>query len=73
MLLLVVTPLAVGIDFAIGYFEFTEWYNGFVSAPRLVITAGISLLLMALMIVGGIYIPARKAMKIDPAVALKDE
>ena len=73
LLLLVVTPLAVGIDFAIGYFEFTEWYNGFVSASRLVITAGISLLLMALMIVGGIYIPARKAMKIDPAVALKDE
>lgn len=73
LLLIVVTPLTVGLDFAIGYFEFTEWYNGFVSASRLAVTAGISFLLMALMIVAGIYIPARKAMKIDPAIALKDE
>lgn len=73
LLLIVVTPPAVGLDFAIGYFEFTEWYNGFVSASRLAVTAGISFLLMALMIVAGIYIPARKAMKIDPAIALKDE
>ena len=67
------TPLAVVLDFAIGYFEFTGWYNGYVSASRLAVTAGISFLLMALMIVAGIYIPARKAMKIDPAIALKDE
>lgn len=41
--------------------------------PYSVWMALLTLLLMALMIVGGIYFPARKAMSIAPALALHDE
>ena len=35
--------------------------------------AGVVFLLMALMIVAGIYFPARKAMKVEPAEVLRGE
>lgn len=40
---------------------------------RLLLCAAISFVLIALMIVIGIGIPARKAMKVQPAEALHDE
>ena len=44
-----------------------------VSAARFVGSFGVALLLMALMIVLGIWYPARRAMQVQPAEALHDE
>ena len=44
-----------------------------VSAVRIVGRFGVALLLMALMIVLGIWYPARRAMQVQPAEALHDE
>ena len=74
LLLLIITPLALAIDFNIAHAELTAWYNGTtLEWNRLLICAGISFALMALMIAIGIGIPAQKAMKIDPAEALHGE
>ena len=74
LLLLVVTPLALLIDFNLAYAELNSWRNGTtLEADRLLICAGISFALIALMIAIGIGIPARKAMKIHPAEALHNE
>lgn len=74
LLLLVVTPLALLIDFNLAYAELNSWRNGTtLEWDRLLICGGISFALMALMIAIGIGIPARKAMKIDPADALHNE
>jgi len=40
---------------------------------RFVLAALLSFLSLALMITLGIWFPARKAMQVDPALALKDE
>lgn len=73
-LLLLVTPLAWAIDFNLGYMELNQWRNGTtLEAGRFLICAGVTWLLMALMIAIGIGIPARKAMKIQPAEALHNE
>ena len=74
LLLLVVTPLALLVDFNLAYAELNSWRNGTtLEADRLLICAGISFVLIALMIAIGIGIPARKAMKIHPAEALHNE
>ena len=74
LLLLIITPIALAIDFNIAHAELTAWYNGTtLEWNRLLICAGISFALMALMIAIGIGIPAQKAMKIDPAEALHGE
>ena len=74
LLLLVVTPLALLVDFNLAYAELNSWRNGTtLEADRLLICAGISFVLIALMIAIGIGIPARKAMKIHPAEALNNE
>ena len=74
LLLLLITPLALIIDFNLAHAELTAWYNGTtLEWDRLFICAFISFALIALMIAVGIGIPARKAMKIDPAEALHDE
>ena len=74
LLLLVITPLALIIDFNLAYAELNTWRNGTtLEWDRLLACAGISFLLIALMIGIGVYIPARKAMKIEPAEALHDE
>lgn len=43
------------------------------TAERFIVAEGMALILMALMIVAGIYLPARQAMKIQPAEALREE
>ncbi len=74
LLLLIITPLALFIDFNLAYAELNAWYNGTtLEGGRLLFCAGISFLLIALMIAIGIGIPAQKAMKIDPAEALHGE
>ena len=44
-----------------------------IECGRFIITVLISFILIALMIVVGIWIPARKAMKVQPAEALHNE
>ena len=74
LLLLIITPIALAIDFNLAYTELNAWRNGTtLEWDRLLACAGISFLLIALMIAIGIGIPARKAMKIEPAEALHDE
>ena len=74
LLLLIITPIALLIDFNLAYAELNSWRNGTtLEWDRLLICGGISFALMALMIAIGIGIPARKAMKIHPAEALHNE
>ena len=74
LLLLIVTPIALLIDFNLAYAELNSWRNGTtLEWDRLLFCGGISFALIALMIAIGIGIPARKAMKIDPAEALHNE
>ena len=74
LLLEVVTPIALVIDWNLAHLELNSWRNGTtLEWDRLLLCAGISFVLMALMIAIGIGIPARKAMKVQPAEALHDE
>ena len=74
LLLLIITPIALIIDFNLAHAELSSWRNGTtLEWDRLLFCAGISFLLIALMIAIGIGIPARKAMKIQPAESLHDE
>ena len=74
LLLLIVTPIALLIDFNLAHAELNSWRNGTtLEWDRLLFCGGISFALMALMIAIGIGIPAQKAMKIDPADALHNE
>ena len=74
LLLLIVTPIALLIDFNLAYAELNSWRNGTtLEWDRLLFCGGISFALIALMIAIGIGIPARKAMKINPAEALHNE
>ena len=73
-ILLLVTPLALLIDFNLAYAELNAWRNGTTfEVDRLLFCALISILLIGLMITIGISIPARKAMNINPAEALHNE
>lgn len=74
LLLLIVTPVALLIDYNMAHLELNSWRNGTtLEWDRLLLCAAISFVLIALMIVIGIGIPARKAMKVQPAEALCDE
>ena len=74
LLLLIITPIALIIDFNLAYAELNAWRNDTtLEWDRLLFCGGISFALIALMIAIGIGIPARKAMKIDPAEALHNE
>lgn len=74
LLLAVITPVALVIDWNLAHMELNSWRNDTtLEWDRLLLCAGISFVLMALMIAIGIGIPARKAMKVQPAEALHDE
>ena len=74
LLLLLVTPLALLIDHNLAHAELNSFRNGTtLEWDRFLLCALISFVLMALMIAVGIAIPARKAMKTEPAAALHDE
>ncbi len=74
LLLCFSTIPAVIIDFNIANAELIEFYNQTtLEAGRFIITVCISFALIALMMLIGIWIPARRAMKIQPAEALHNE
>ena len=74
LLLLLVTPVALLIDYNLASMELNSWRNGTtLEWERLLLCAAISFLLIGLMIAIGIGIPARRAMKVQPAEALHDE
>ncbi len=74
LLLLLVTPVALVIDYNLANMELNSWRNGTtLEWDRLLLCAVISFLMIALMIAVGIGIPAYKAMKVQPADALHDE
>lgn len=73
-LLLAVTIPAVIIDIVLAHFELNSWRNGTtLEWPRLAFCAAASFVLIAAMIGIGIGLPARRAMKVQPAEALHDE
>ena len=73
-LLLMVTVPAVIIDIMLAHFELNSWRNGTtLEWPRLAFCVAATFVLIAAMIGIGIGIPARRAMKVQPAEALHDE
>ncbi len=76
LLLLIVTPFAFGIDCLLTYFGLNMQYEGDtlpVAISRAAMCAAGAAVLVGLMIIAGIWFPASRAEKIDPAVALMDE
>lgn len=73
VLLLLVTPLAIVIDYLLTIYEFTSWYDGYFEPMHFCVSVLAAWVLMALMIAIGIYFPARRAMSISPAAAMKSE
>ena len=74
LLLVVVTPLAVAADVLLAHFELNAWLNGTTLEPaRLLLCVALTFVSVALMILVGIWYPARRAMKVQPAEALHDE
>lgn len=73
-LLVLVTPFALLIDLNLAYAELNSYRNGTtLEFDRLLICGFITFALIALIILIGIYFPAKKAMGVEPAEALHDE
>ena len=73
-LLIIATIPAIIIDWNIANEELNAHMNFTTLEPiRFIVTVSISFLLIALMILVGIWIPASKAMKVQPAEALHNE
>ena len=73
-LLLIVTVPAIIIDVLLAHFELNSWRNGTtLEWPRLAFCVASTFVLIAAMIGIGIGLPARRAMKVQPAEALHDE
>lgn len=74
LLLITVTPIAVVIDWLIVDKELTsEYYGTYGGIERMAFCVTLTFVLLALMIVFGVWWPARKAMLVDASVALKSE
>ncbi len=73
VLLLIITPLAIIIDYLLTHFEFTSWYDGYFEPMHFWVSVVAAWALMSLMIAVGIYFPARRAMRISPAAAMKTD
>ncbi len=74
MLLVIVTPIAIAIDCLLAYNELNTYFSeGYLTVRRMAISCGITFAAIALMIVAGVWIPASRAQRIAPAIALKDE
>lgn len=71
LLSLAALPAAV-ICYNIGHLDLTDGYMEW-GIARFLITFAISYFLMALMILAGIWFPARQAVRIQPAEALREE
>ena len=65
------TPAAIVIDSLLLHYDIATYFGEqHSSALRVIICAGASFALMALMVIAGIWFPARRAMRIEPAEAL---
>ena len=75
VILSVVTIPAICIDMLLAHFELNTAYGAadYFNIGRIIVSALITYALIALMIIAGIGIPAWRAMRLDPAVALHDE
>lgn len=74
LLLTIATPLAMIVDINLAHAEINQYYEGgYLQWGRMLACVGAAYLCIAVMIVLGISIPAWRAMKIDPATALRDE
>ncbi len=73
ILLCIATVPALITDYFLATHEIATWADGYFGWGRLFICAGIAFLLMTLMVVLGIWFPARRAMKFNAAVALANE
>lgn len=73
ILLVIATPVAFAIDCLLTHYEFNSYLYGFFSWSRMLVCTGMTFALMALMVVAGIWFPARRAMKVAPAEVLRDE
>lgn len=74
LLLVIATVPAIFIDWNLANAELNAWMDGSTFGwARFVITVLITFVLIALMIIVGIWLPARKAMKVQPAEALHAE
>ncbi len=71
LLTLAALPAAV-ICYNIGYLDFTDGYMEW-GIIRFLITFVVTYFLMAIMILAGIWFPARQAIRIQPAEALREE
>ena len=69
LLLTIATPIAVLVDINLALPEIVSSFEW----TRMIVSVVVVYAVMALMVVAGIYFPARKAMTIDPATALHDE
>ena len=73
ILLLLVTPIAIVIDWLLTVNEFTSCYDGYFEPVHFCVSVLVAWALMALMIAIGVFFPARRAMSISPAAAMKSE
>lgn len=74
LLLVIATVPAIFIDWNLANAELNAWMDGSTfGCIRFITTVLITFMLIALMIIIGIWIPARKSMKVQPAEALHDE
>jgi|GEM_PF-52452 len=75
LLLSIATVPALLFDWLLTHYELNNAIYGwdYFDPARFIISVVAVFLLMSLMIVAGIWFPAHKAMKIEPAIALKDE
>ena len=73
VLLALATLLAIGITFNIGIAELVNIDKMPFTVGRFLLALAVTWLLMALMIIAGIWYPARMAMKVQPAEALHDD
>lgn len=73
VLLLISTIPAIVLTLNLGKAEVIEVGRMSFTVSRYLATIGITFLLMAVMIVAGIWYPARQAMKVQPAEALHEE
>lgn len=73
ILLSVATVPAIALALVIAYNELTMEFNGFMGWERCCFGIVVTYLLMLLMIVLGTLAPALRAMRVNPAIVLKDE
>lgn len=74
LILLIITPVAVVFDYQIVHLQLNQPYgNCHFDPERFSACVLITLSFMALMILAGVIIPAVKAMRLKPAIALKAE